>query len=469
MNFFKKFAKNSRFFFENRKIKETLMKTKKLVIAVALLVLVVAAYLAQVAYIGSLNQKFFELQTQDNELLTLTDKHFEKGFFTSKASFAGAFNANAYPFNQLAPNEAAELSELFSFEANLRFKNNIFAKDNVIIELKSPAFEVLSEIFAGKVKVDKDFLTITAGVSVFGKVKVKAKIADIDFKEGANSFKLVGLVSQSELDLQGLLKNGTFKVDELVYVDASGVVPFNFELKALNYELDYGKGVKISDYATAAESKGVGSIKSLKVADLTLLELKSTQSAVKKADDDDFISTKSNFGIKSIVSPLFQVEISDLNGEFDMDNISLAFVQALNNGNLMMLNSPEILARAFFASNPALSLKSLNFNSKGKKFSSKGEMTSTQDGYKLHYEALSEARLGEILPPLAMIGIDGIFIEKDGKYALNFDLESDFRTTKINLNGEEEVFANDFALPYGEQQLTDDFTLPYSEPPLIER
>ena len=449
---------------------------KKLVIAVALLVLVVAAYLAQVAYIGSLNQKFFELQTQDNELLTLTDKHFEKGFFTSKASFAGVINTNAYPFNQLAPNEAAELSELFSFEANLRFKNNIFAKDNVIIELKSPAFELLSEIFADKIKADKDFLTITAGVSVFGKVKVKARLADIDFKEGANSFKLVGLVSQSELDLQGLLKNGTFKVDELVYVDASGVVPFSFELKAFNYEFDYGKGVKISDYATAAEGKGVGSIKSIKIADLTLLELKaSTQSAVKKADDDDFINAKSNFGIKSIVSPLFQVEISDLNGEFEMDNISLAFVQALNSGDLMILNSPEILIQAFLASHPTLSLKSLNFNSKGKKFSSKGEMTGTQDSYKLHYEALSEARLGEILPPLAMIGIDGIFVEKDGKYALNFDLESDLHTTKINLNGEEEIFENDFALPYGEnppyseQQLTDDFTLPYSEPPLIER
>ena len=437
---------------------------KKLVIAVALLVLVVAAYLAQVAYIGSLNQKFFELQTQDNELLTLTDKHFEKGFFTSKASFAGVINTNAYPFNQLAPNEAAELSELFSFEANLRFKNNIFAKDNVIIELKSPAFELLSEIFAGKIKADKDFLTITAGVSVFGKVKVKAKLADIDFKEGANSFKLVGLVSQSELDLQGLIKNATLNIDEIVIVDASSFAPFSFELKAFNYEFDYGKGIKMSEYINTLvpEGKGFGSIKSIKVADLTLSELKtSVQSAVKKADDDDFINVKSNFRVKSIVSPLFQVEISDLNGEFDMDNISLAFLQAVNSGDLWLLNSQE-LARVFLASHPTLSLKSLNFNSKGKKFSSKGEMTGTQDSYKLHYEALSEARLGEILPPLAMIGIDGIFVEKDGKYALNFDLESDVRTTKININGEEEIFENDFALPYGENP-------PYSEPPLIER
>lgn len=437
---------------------------KKIVIAVALLLLVVAAYLAQVAYIGSLNQKFFELQTQDNELLTLTDKHFEKGFFTSKASFAGVINTNAYPFNQLAPNEATELSELFSFEANLRFKNNIFAKDNVIIELKSPVFELLSEIFAGKIKADKDFLTITAGVSVFGKVKVKAKLADIDFKEGANSFKLVGLASQSELDLQGLIKNATLNIDEIVIVDASSFAPFSFELKAFNYEFDYGKGIKMSEYINTLvpEGKGFGSIKSIKVADLTLSELKtSVQSAVKKADDDDLINVKSNFDIKSIVSPLFQVEISDLNGEFEMDNISLAFLQALNNGDLMMLDS-QLLAQAFFASKPALSLKSLNFNSKGKKFSSKGEMTGTQDSYKLHYEALSEARLGEILPPLAMIGVDGIFVEKDGKYALNFDLESDVRTTKININGEEEVFENDFALPYGENP-------PYSEPPLIER
>ena len=434
---------------------------KKLVVAAAVLVLVVVAYLAQVAYMGSLNQKFFELQTQDNEFLTLTDKHFEKGFFTSKASFAGVINTNAYPFNQLAPSDAAEFSELFSFEANLHFKNNIFAKENVIIELKSPAFELLSEIFAGKVKIDKDFITISAGVSVFGKVKLKAKFADIDFKDEAGSFRLVGLSSGGELDLQGLLKNTTFKIDEFIFADASG----EFELKALNYELDYGKGVKISDYArSATEGRGFGSIKSIKIMDITLSELKaSTQSAIKKADDDELISAKSNFGIKSIVSPLFQVQISDLNGEFDMDNISLALVQALNSGDLWMLNSP---LAAFLASNPTLSLKSLNFDSKGKKFSSKGEMTGTQEGYKLHYEALSEARLGEILPPFAMIGIDGIFIEKDGKYSLNFNAEYDSKvgTTKINLNGEEEIFADE-PLPYGESPLLE----PHGEPPLISR
>lgn len=172
---------------------------KKIIIAALAVVLVLVAYLAQVAYMGKLNQQFFEQNIKPNDFVSFENVKFEKGFFTSKASFEGRIKAEAY---QLA--SSAEFGEWLTFSVDMELKNNAFAKDNVIIKVQSPVFAAFQEIFSGlEMDFNENLLDIRAGVSLFGKVSVRTKVADIDFKEGENSFKLVGASGQSELDLSG--------------------------------------------------------------------------------------------------------------------------------------------------------------------------------------------------------------------------------------------------------------------------
>ena len=69
---------------------------KKIIIAALAVGLVLVAYLAQVAYMGKLNQQFFEQNIKPNDFVSFENVKFEKGFFTSKASFEGRIKAEAY-------------------------------------------------------------------------------------------------------------------------------------------------------------------------------------------------------------------------------------------------------------------------------------------------------------------------------------------------------------------------------------
>ena len=65
---------------------------KKIIIAALAVGLILVAYLAQVFYMGALNQKIYEFMTVENKYYGIKNKTFEKGFFNSKANFEVVFN-----------------------------------------------------------------------------------------------------------------------------------------------------------------------------------------------------------------------------------------------------------------------------------------------------------------------------------------------------------------------------------------
>lgn len=412
---------------------------KKIIIAALAVVLVLVAYLAQVAYMGKLNQQFFEQNIKPNDFVSFENVKFEKGFFTSKASFEGRIKAESY---QLA--SSAELGEWLTFSVDMELKNNAFAKDNVIIKVQSPVFAAFQEIFSGlEMDFNENLLDIRAGVSLFGKVSVRTKIADIDFKEGENSFKLVGASGQSELDLSGKMLKSSAEIKDFTFVDA----PTSFTMSDLAYEENYGKGVSIMEYfAGVAVADGKGSIRSVKVDDISLSELAFTSQSAKTQNQSlpeagEMLASKVNISIKSVESPMMQIKLDDIKGEFEVENVSMEFVQAFYAGEFGAI-LPDDMLQIFFATQPVVKFSN-TFNSKGKKFNSNGDLQGTSSNYAFRYNAQSEAKLSEIFPPFMFIGIDNFFVQNGDKYSLDFKFESDFNVSKMSVNGEEINFNSD--------------------------
>lgn len=416
---------------------------KKIIIAALAVVLVLVAYLAQVAYMGKLNQQFFEQNIKPNDFVSFENVEFKKGFFTSKASFEGRIKAESY---QLA--SSAEFGEWLTFSVDMELKNNALAKDNVIIKVQSPIFAALQEVFVGsKVEFNENLLDIRASVSLFGKVSVRTKVADIDFKEGENSFKLAGVGSQTELDLSGKMLKSSAEIKDFTFVDASGYAPISFTMSDLAYEEDYGKGVSITEYfAGAAVADGKGSVKSVKIDDISLLELAFTSQSAKSKnqslpDAGEMLASKVNISIKSVESPMMQIKLDDIKGEFEVENVSMEFVQAFYAGEFGAI-LPDDMLQIFFATQPVVKFSN-TFNSKGKKFSSNGDLQGTSSNYTFRYNAQSEAKLSEIFPPFMFIGIDNFFVQNGDNYSLDFKFESDFNLSKMSVNGEEINFNSD--------------------------
>ncbi|TQR60636.1 DUF945 family protein [Campylobacter troglodytis] len=447
---------------------------KKLLVLGSIFLLLIAFYFGQIAYMGVLNEKLFKLQTSQNEFLTFTETSFEKGFFTSNARFKAKIKADQYPLNQLSLSEA---QELLSVEATVLFKNNIFAKNNAIMHFQSPIFDLIEELTNGDIKA-RDLIIIKADLSLLGNVTVRAEVADLSYEEDYGSFKLTGLKSKGEFDLQGLMKKSSFELSGFNYTESSSFIPFNFDLKELFYQEDYGKGVRLKDYLVGiVESKGALSVKSIELMDLQLDGIKTSFESFLSKDDDKLLNANASIDINSINSSLANINLNKFKSEFELRNVSSQFLQDFYEQDINKLDTKD-LAQNFFQSGASLSLNTLEFSSKDDKFNSKGELRGTNEGYKLSYEAQSSAVISEILPPLVLFGLNRFFVEKEGRYSLSLNLETDFKDYKLNVNGEELSFGfdevEDEALVdelFDDEVLLDDEAILEDEdyqPPLIE-
>ncbi len=120
-----------------------------------------------------------------------------------------------------------------------------------------------------------------------------------------------------------------------------------------------------------------------------------------------------------------------------MSNISLqALVYMQNLGESAdTLSDFNEFVRVFFDTNPSIELKSLTFKANEKNVSSKGSLKGSSKEYSINFLVESEATPSELVPPLQFLGIDQLFAQKDGKYILDFALQSDFENIKMSLNG----------------------------------
>lgn len=400
---------------------------KKIIISVIAIVLVVAAYLGQVAYMGTLNQKLFELALQPNDFASVEDVKFEKGFFTSKANF------RVYIKTEGADLLSFGLGQM-PISVEVRFKNNVFAKDNMSVSIENPLYELLQGNFDGKMTMDKVFLNIKASVSLFGNVKFTSQFTDIDIEQNKLIIKLKNFIIQSQTDLSGKIYGAKVDLEELFvnvpqYYGADKIV-----LKNLHIDERLDKGVGYSEYMEQMFLAGKRdvSIEQMQIYDANLLDIKANSQS---SSENGLGRANTKLTIKSASSALAQMKLDDISSTFEVRNLSL---QALFDAQILdyseNTNFDELIS-TFFSSKPNIELKSLTFNANGRKVSSKGALRGLDKGYEATFSVESEAVPSDIIPPLQLLGINELFVEKEGKYFLDFVLQSDFETTKMSLNG----------------------------------
>lgn len=399
---------------------------KKIIISVIAIVLVVVAYLGQVAYMGTLNQKVFELASQPNDFVSVEDMKFEKGFFTSKANFLLHIKTDG--------------ADLLSFGlgqmpigVEVCFKNNVFAKDNVDISFENPLYELLKGNFEGKMTMDKVFLNIKASISLFGNIKLTSQFTDIDIEEKDLIIKLKNLIFESQMDLSGTIYGAKVDLDELFinvpqYYGADKIVLKNLHI---NERLDEGVGYSEYMEQMFLTGKREVSIEQMQIYDVSLSDIEANSQS---SSEDGLGKASTELSIKSVSSALAQMKLDDISSAFEVSNVSL---QALFDAQNLEYIDFDQLIPVFFSSNPNIELKSLTFSSNGREVSSNGALKGTQNGYEANFFIESEAVPSEIIPPLQLLGINELFAEKGGKYILDFALQSDFTNTKMNLNGKD--------------------------------
>lgn len=405
---------------------------KKIIIAALAVGLILVAYLAQVFYMGALNQKIYDFMTVENKYYSIKNKTFEKGFFSSKANFEVVFNFEefGYPLNSFVV-----LGQMLPpIKATVTLKNNIFASDNINIDIENPFHKIYSDlnIKDDNVIFDKVFLNIKANASLFNKINVKYKINDITLKP---NLTLSGLNFQTELDKEGKIHSLNIDLGEFSFSEVSSLdLTEKISLKNLHYEETIDKGVNFSDFLEGYRSgKAKFNLENLEALNISFDDIKIDG---RNDVNNDKMSGIINLNIKNINSPLSEVKLDDIKAQIT-SNLSVNFLKHLSEEGYYTPTSDEKIFFDFLATEPIIELTNLSFNSNGKKVVMKGTFKGFQEQSSTNLSIQSEALMGEIFPILNFFNIDEYFIEKDGGFALDLLLTTLGNDSKIILNGQE--------------------------------
>lgn len=405
---------------------------KKIIIAAVIAVLVLVAYLAQVAYMGSLNEKIYTLiTTYKNDIVSVEISDFQKGFFNHKAK------VNLYvkiPDDDMMM-RGMGLSQT-PIPAEIQLKNNIFAKDNIIISIENPLYEVMKGALAsseGQMNFDKVFLRIKIALSLSQKIAIKTEFTDIDIKQQGLEFSLKNFGGTLSMDTNGVLYDTVVNLDELNFKMSFWGNTLSFFIGKTMLDSKFEAGVKFDNYLNnLAAGKSKGSIEKISFDDLTITGIKYDEN---NSVENEIINSVADINIQSITSDLKGIFLDNIRSHIEIGNFSPTFLNVLERYNPYI--NDETILMEFFASNPVIEVSDLSFNSKGKEFNSQGTLRGSLSDYRITFSAQSQAAPSEILPPFSFIGIDEFFVQKDGKYLADFLLESDYKSTKMLLNGKD--------------------------------
>lgn len=407
---------------------------KKIIIAAVVAVLVLVAYLAQVAYMGSLNEKIYTLiTTHKNDIVSIEIVDFQKGFFNHKAK------VNLYikiPNDDMVRGMGLSQTPI---PAEIHLKNNIFAKDNIIIDIENPLYEIMKGALAssdGQMNFDKVFLRIKIALSLSQKIAVKTEFTDIDIKQQGLEFSLKNFGGTLSMDTNGVLYDTVVNLDELNFKMNVWGNTLSFFIGKTIFDSKFEAGVTFDDYlnnlTAGVAGKSKGSIEKISFDDLTITGIKYDENS---SVENELINSVADINIQSITSDLKGIFLDNIRSHIEIGNFSPTFLNVLERYNPSI--NDETILMEFFASNPVVEVSDLSFNSKGKEFNSQGTLRGSLSDYHITFSAQSQAAPSEILPPFSFIGIDEFFVQKDGKYVADFLLESDYKSTKMLLNGKD--------------------------------
>lgn len=412
---------------------------KKIIAAAVIVALVLIAYLGQVAYMGTINSKIYpliasQLDSSKNDFFKIETLDFQKGFFTSKASFHLYIETD---------DPLLMLLDKTPIPIDVYLKNNIFAKDNISIDFKNPFYELIQELnveASEKIKVDKIFLNLKMSLSPTqtDAIALKGKITDLDIQTKDFLLKLDNFTLSFTLDENGTIYSSKGHLGEFSFNTLSNMHNLSntsFSVKNVNIDEKMG-GVHFSQYFGGINSgESTLNIKQMSIGDFTFSDIVLNVTNM-ITEEVDLLDSIIDLNITNISSREGLV-LDNISSHLEIGNLSIPLISYLQDYN-PPYRSLDVPLMDFFSTYPVVELSGLSFSSKGKEFNAQGVLRGSLDEYSLQFFAQSETVPNEILPFLNIIGGSSeFFVEKDGKYNLDFSLKSDYKKSIMTLNGKD--------------------------------
>ena len=386
----------------------------------------IIAYFAQLFYIGSINKDIFDQFTKENDIYKVENVNFQKGIFRSNASFDLVFKDSSL---------SSALKE--KTPVKIVFHNNFFYKNNLEIDFGNP-FKELDPILK-----DKLLAKIYVDITLAKEMKLSVHFSDFNSSNLYHvNFISKNMIADIDLNKNMLMQSISLNIDEISFKSKYDIKPIIY--KGISYKEEYKNGINLlnitKDVRESISNISIENINIYEFVDISKIYLGNILSF---NDDNKTFKDELKLDIAKIrISSKFMPEqnISNVNLNLVFNNISKSDLNELVNGRYV--NQDNFLEN-FASYRPNFTLSNFSLVKDGKNIVAKADGLMEDFGYKINSNIISDSKISEIFPASVILNLDDYFVEKDGKYEMDFVFDStDENSTKMSINGKDVISNN---------------------------
>ncbi|MBK1992086.1 DUF945 family protein [Campylobacter sp. 2018MI35] len=375
---------------------------------ISIFIILIIAYFTHIFYVGKMNQKIFNLITQNTEFYKIENINFDQGFFKSHITYDMIFT---------------NLNKNLKTKIELNMYNNFFTSKNLEGNFSNPFLnsnETLGKFDAKLTLNDTNFNIY------FNDVNLSHKEEDFIFK---------GLKANILFDKQTKIKNASLDIEQIIIDSFYEHIQAN-KISFNNY---LNSALSIDEFLnTFYESE-----QEIRISDLDIDKI-NFKNIVSKIDTNLNNNKTLNFNIllnidniSNEITPDSKEEIKDLKLNLSLNQISKETLENLNKElNQGIKPNLEFYLTEFLAFNPSLNIQEFSFSKNKKEIKMNANIQAFNRDYQAKATIISDEIVSKLFPStIFMGGFDEYFIQKDGKYVMDLSISDTKNDSHIKING----------------------------------
>lgn len=375
---------------------------------ISILAILIIAYFAHIFYISKLNQKIFNLITQNTEFYKIENVNFNQGFFKSHATYDIVFT---------------NLNKNLKSKVELNMYNNFFTSKNIEGNFSSPFFD--SDEILGKFNTK-----IT-----FNDANFNIYFNDINLNHKKENFIFKGLKANILFDKQIKIKNTSLNIDQII-VDSFYE---HIKIDNISFNNHINTALHINEFLnTFHESEQEIKISNLDIDKINFTNIISRMDI--NLNDNNTLNFNMSLNIDNIsneITPDSKEEIKNLKLNLSLNQISKKILENLNK-ELNQGEKPnlEVYLKEFLKFNPSLNMQEFSFFKDKKEIKMNANIQTYNTDYQIKATITSDEKISKLFPSTIFIGgFDEYFVQKNGKYIMDFSLNNTENDFHMKING----------------------------------
>lgn len=440
------------------------LKSKKIIAGGIALAVVIVLYFIQVFCMGVVNQKFYEnaqqsfkemqsdLQKLNGEygIFSIQNESFERGFFTSKASFDMFIDAVAFD----APIDSA----IPPIKVIMEFKNNIFSSQNVIARIENPFHEMLQMLASTSeltLDIDRNLVVIKVNVSLFGNANIQTKINDINFKASDTEYMdFKDFISSIQVNGDGKVVSETLHFGGFEMRDNDEAL---YYIKGVDFDTKFDEpvsiagaiGYEIANYDSRGNIQSMGfkeGMASMEILD-TKLDIKMRSQAGKSEQSDfsgEVFSVDSSIKARSLdyTEMDFKQALQDIDIQVLFDRIPTILYKMAVVSRLDFLGHNDAIHALLDEVGTKIEIGNLSFHKDTNDFNAKGFVLFGGEDTEVNCTLTSNVQFNELFPEIFNSSIV-LPQNNEGRYTLDIVKKPKEQELKFNDKGFSEFFGEE--------------------------